>query len=60
MEYQILDDEGVIHSSKNEEEMNLAFDCMTNPNECSPEDVEIWKCSFSGDLKLIKLLRIAK
>lgn len=53
--YEIIDNNGIIHSG-NEEEMTEAFDIMTNPDKYSTEDIALYECSWTGDLKLIKVI----
>lgn len=62
--YQIVDQIGVIHSGSLEE-MEHAFDVMTQGTyKYSLEEVEKYSANedlnWSGDLKLIQVLKIAK
>ncbi len=57
--YEIIDDNGVIHSGS-EEEMYKAFDVMTNSDEYSKEDIDYYGDKWEGDLKLIQVLLTAR
>ena len=69
--WEIIDDEGVIHSGT-EEEMNLIFICMTKDisylmaNDYAKTRLkaaqlqEIYYMSWNGDLKLIEVHNIEK
>ncbi len=57
--YEIIDDNGVIHSGS-EEEMYKAFDVMTNSDEYSKEDIDSYGDKWEGDLKLIQVLLTAR
>lgn len=57
--YEIIDDNGVIHSSIDEAEMRRAFDIMNDSdNNYSEEEVKEWEYDWEGDIKLIKVLAI--
>ena len=58
--YEIIDDNGVIHSSGNEDEMTFAFQVMTNPEEYSSSDVKQWEADWEGDLKLVHVIDTAR
>ena len=53
--YEIIDDNGVIHSGS-EEEMTHAFDVMTNPDEFSRKEFNTWWVQWQGDLKLVHVI----
>ena len=56
--YEIIDDKGTIHSGS-EEEMFLAFDVMTNPDEYCKDDIDRWECEdVEGDLRLVKVILV--
>jgi len=51
--WEIIDDNGVIHSGTSDE-MEFAFDVMTNSDEYSKEQIESYKTKWTGDLKLVE------
>ncbi len=66
--FEIIDDNGTIHSGS-EEEMIKAFECMTlsvaeiaSINETNTSNAEFliqqWKSEWKGDLKLIEIKKI--
>jgi hypothetical protein len=70
--YEIIDENGTIHSSKDFDEMKLAFVCMTcdasfikemgyaeNKKEALLLQKEYYT-SWEGDLKLVKIINIYK
>ena len=54
--YEIIDDNGTIHSGS-EEEMNYVFDIMMNPHEYNRETRNDWNVRWKGDLKLVKVIK---
>lgn len=58
--YEIIDDSGVIHSSTDKEEMQIAFDCMKNPDKYDKQERELWECDWSGDLKLVEVINVTR
>ena len=50
-EWIIMDKKGIIHSGDSQE-MEYAYDVMTNPDEHSAEDIELLKTEWEGDLIL--------
>ena len=53
--YEIIDDNGVIHSGT-EEEMTHAFAVMQEPLNYSDEDMDKWWTDWTGDLKLVHVI----
>jgi len=53
--YEIIDDNGVIHSG-DEVSMMTAFDVMTHPERYTKEQIDLWQCEWSGDLKLVHII----
>lgn len=60
MNYEILDNNGVIHSSTDKEEMETAFDSMINPEKYDSQQTDMWGFDWSGDLKLVEVIQQAK
>ena len=54
--YEIIDDNGVIHSGS-EEEMTHAFDVMCSPLDYDDEENDKWWVDWSGDLKLVHVIQ---
>ena len=63
MSFEIIDNNGVIHSSSDREDMESAFNAMIENKEYFEyfEDFEeaknTYQCEWEGDLKLVKVLR---
>lgn len=57
--YEIIDDNGVIHSGS-QEEMTHAFHVMSNPHEYSAEEYDRWSFDWEGDLKLVEVKDITR
>lgn len=61
--YEILDDNGVIHSGS-EDEMRRAFEVMTNDDgnsDFEEDEIERWFLqSWDGDLKLVQVIQTYK
>jgi len=57
--FEILDDNGVIHSG-DENEMQHAFSVMVCPENSAPEDVEKYNVDWKGDLKLVQIIRVTR
>lgn len=55
--YLIIDDSGIIHSFTDYDETMLAWEIMTDDGFESDER-EKYDCDFSGDLRLVKQLKI--
>ena len=58
--YEIIDETGVIHSSSDKEEMEIAFHCMTDPEKYDQQEKDLWEIDWTGDLKLVKIINIHK
>ena len=56
--YKIIDKKGVIHSSTDLSEMQIAFDCMINPEQYDQQEQDLWECEWDGDLELIEVINI--
>lgn len=52
--WEIIDENGVLHSGT-AEEMNHAFDVMTNSDEYSKEEIDTFFTNWKGDLKLVEV-----
>lgn len=59
MNWEIIDDMGTIHSGT-QEEMDHAFDVMSNSDEYSAEEIQNWGDQWDGDLKLVQIHKITK
>ena len=59
MNWEIIDDNGVIHSGS-EMEMTYAFDVMTNPDEHSNDENDGYPSQWEGDLKLVHVINICR
>lgn len=57
--FEIIDSNGTIHGGT-QEEMEHAFDVMTNSDEHSSEDIDKWDCEWSGDLKLVEVHTLSR
>jgi len=60
MRYAIIDKNGVIHSSMRFDEMEYAFDVMTNSGNYPIEVVDTWYSCWEGDLMLVEILNISR
>ena len=58
--YEIIDNNGVIYSSSNLEELQHIFTCMTEPDSIDEDERVDVESDWEGDLKLIKILQTAK
>lgn len=54
MQYEIIDNQGTIYSSENEEEIYAIFRHMVNQDD--PDILDTWQ----GDLKLVKVLEVER
>jgi len=54
--YEIIDDNGVIHSGT-EGEMTHAFDVMKSPVDFDDEDNDLYWADWTGDLKLVHVIQ---
>ena len=57
--YEIIDNKGVLFSGS-ESEMSHIFDVLTNSNDYTKKEFNLYKCDWIGDLKLIQVLNIYK
>jgi len=53
--YEIIDDNGVIHSGSASEMMH-AFQVMNNPDKFNQKDLAKYLCAWRGDLKLVRII----
>jgi len=58
-QYEIRDDKGVIHSGS-EDEMDLAYDVLTNPEAYGEELRKKYCVEWQGDLVLLKVIRTSR
>jgi hypothetical protein len=58
--FEIIDNDGVIHSSTDKEEMETAFDCMVNPDKYDQQEKNMWLVDWKGDLKFVEVINLSK